>query len=200
MTPTVDEVIQRFNPQRDTGGCVFSCMWDIMHVFGNLANTFYVYLMTTHPITILLVYVLLLSQSGLFLLKFDTICKGQISGHLPIITNVQHYGKGRWKYHLKGHRPTPPNYQQRYTRSSQVYKKYKYRRPKPKATQGWDSLHTWTSLLDKDYSLIFDHNCNTYPSYLDTVTNGLDMFLPEFEDHQTSGYTAIEEDLYNPKG
>ena len=155
--------------------------------------------MTTHPITILLVYVLLLSQSGLFLLKFDNLCKGQISGHQPQITNTEHYGKGRWKYHLRGHRPTPPNYQQRCTRFTKVYKKQKYKR-QPKPTQGWSSLHQWTPLLDKDFSHIFDHNCNTYPSYLDTVRDGLDMFLPQFNDHQSSSYTAIEEDLYSPKG
>ena len=26
------------------------------------------------------------------------------------------------------------------------------------------------------------------------------MFLPKFNDHQISSYTAIEEDLYSPKG
>ena len=53
-----------------------------------------------------------------------------------------------------------------------------------------------------DYSQLFDHNCNTYSSYLDTITNGSELFLTNNNKHQiyNSSYTALDDDLYGPKG
>ena len=76
-------------------------MWDIMKVFGNLLNTLYIYLMTTHTITILLVYTFLFAIFSFYISSFLLLCIGQTTNMQPYDKCMQRYGKDgntTWKY------------------------------------------------------------------------------------------------------
>ena len=59
-------------------------------------------------------------------------------------------------------------------------------------------MYKWLPLLDRDYSEVFDLNCNPYPGYLDNIMHGLDIL--NMPDHDTCGeyFTVIENDIYTP--
>ena len=63
----------------------------------------------------------------------------------------------------------------------------------------WNSEFKWLPLLDADFSHIFEHNCKKDAQNMYTVTHKLDVFQ-EKETICGSFFTAIEDDLFLPKG
>ena len=65
------------------------------------------------------------------------------------------------------------------------------------------STHDWEPLLEKDYIILFNSNCNTYDHYLKAVLHRGDFsFMMEDNILQTCDhcYTALDNDLFLPKG
>ena len=60
-------VIDRLDPRRDTGERNWSIfVYGLLMMICNLINTFYTYMLTSHPVTILLVYLMCYVQFGSF--------------------------------------------------------------------------------------------------------------------------------------
>ena len=78
-----------------------------------------------------------------------------------------------------------------------VRKKLKYKRKNKLRSDAtyWDSIHKWEPLLEHNYSKFFDHACNTYSHYLDTVIHGLEVIkvgeIPETEEDDNTDNDII---------
>ena len=72
----------------------------------------------------------------------------------------------------------------------------------------WASVYEWKPILVDDYSALFDDNCKKYNHYFDAVRGDLGGSNEEFaflnsnaiNHHCTHCLTALEEDLFAPKG
>ena len=58
--------------------------------------------------------------------------------------------------------------------------------------------HTWTPLLDNDYSNLFHGSCNKYSHYLNTVIHGLDIVNMGQDKQDNCALTALDKNLFLP--
>ena len=140
------------------------CIWDVFQLFGNLTNVVYTYLITTYPITIILVYFLCVTFCGSYIVHFKNMCIDIDARHtLPYLDDEIHYEKGKWKYHTI--RCAPKFYHQRITKRTKPQQRRKYsksRKMKTNTNNAWAYEQIWTSLLDM-VTLIFSHGLQHIP-------------------------------------
>ena len=74
-------------------------------------------------------------------------------------------------------------------------KKYERKRGGQKCTP-WASEHIRNPLLEHDHSGFFDFACNTYPHYLDTVRNRLQVIRLGDDHIIQEAFTALEGDFF----
>ena len=67
-------------------------------------------------------------------------------------------------------------------------------------SNSWESEHIWTPVLETNFSIIFYKCCKLYPHYLDTVLDGLEIIKTGKNMEDINGYTAVDTDLFLPKG
>ena len=60
----------------------------------------------------------------------------------------------------------------------------------------YTSEHTWMSLLNNDYSNLFDGSFNKHPHYLDTVICGFDIVNIGKDKQDDCTFTALDNDLF----
>ena len=103
---TVD-VIERIDPRRGTGGCDWSIfVYGVLGMLCNLTNTFYTYMLTSHPTTILLVYLMCYIQLSSFTISLGNIMNTINSGNMiPYIANIQHYYTSKLKHIKRDYKP-----------------------------------------------------------------------------------------------
>ena len=129
----------------------------------------------------------------------------------PLPKSLHRTQKGRWRHHPQGvSRPI---------KSKTVLNKHKARTANFWSTycqptkwfevDEWDSEFDWKPLLDCDYSEVFDQSCKKHSHYFDAVRGDLEggtneefasLSSDQINHHCTYCFTALEEDLFSPKG
>ena len=74
-------------------------VWGALMLFYNLAKILYTYMLTSHPIAILLVYVVCYMLFGAYVYSIETLVTClNITNRTPHISNKEYYKKVRWKH------------------------------------------------------------------------------------------------------
>ena len=91
---TID-AIDGMNPRNDTGGLGQIILWGVLGSLLNVANTFYTYLLSIHPLTILLAYLLSYFTFAYFITKLEVTMRKVDMDATPNHNPRIRYGKGK---------------------------------------------------------------------------------------------------------
>ena len=136
---------------------------ELFKILNNLTTTFYSYIISSHPINLVLVYLSMYSLFAGYVYQLEDILANVDTGQQPYISTRVHYRKGRWKHRLGSHRTPRPLFHLRSQKHLQNNIRYTDISSGISRHCTWDSLYQWKSLLQPSYEDIFNRNCLKYP-------------------------------------